>query len=160
MKKKYKVDVTLPAPSLEYIQAFKDRNPQTKARFVFDFSLFLAMMGSASHLTFWGGIYSMVVFVVILSAFLINAFVAEVRLENRKRLRTINGRECVAMVDFLEESTSPDVERYVQQVKLMGREFTVAELEALRDHENKYSSMQEEKKARSLLYQIAQVDNF
>lgn len=153
MNKKYKASVEQPAPSVEYIQKLTSENAHTPGRFIFDFSLFLATMGSASYIAFWGGIYSMVVFVVILSAFLINAFVAEVRLENRKRLRTINGRECVAMVDFLKDSTSPEVERYVQQVKLMGREFTLAEFEALQDHEKKYFAKQKEEKARSLLYQ-------
>jgi hypothetical protein len=152
MNKKYKANIDQPAPSAEYIKKLNGHNAHTAGRFIFDFSLFLAMMGSASYLAAWGGLHSMVVFFVVLLAFLVNAFIADIRLENIKRLRAINGQECMAMVDFLKDAISPEVKQYAQQVKRMGREFTVAEFEALQDYENKYSSAQKEARARSFLY--------
>lgn len=154
MMRKYKVDIALPAPGVECIQELNSQNAHTTGRFIFDFSLFLATMGSATFLAIWGDFNSAIVFVVMLVAFLINTFVSDFRLQNRKLLRVINGQECIAMVDFLKHSISPEVHLYVQQVKNMGREFTVAEFDALQAYENKYFAQQKEANARSLLYQI------
>lgn len=76
----------------------------------------------------WPGIISIVVFVAM-------TLIEEVRGKNIKKLKPINGSQCIALVEFLKEAQSQDVKRYVNEVKGFDRPFTVGEFEALMNHE-------------------------
>lgn len=154
MFKNYKVDVNQPAPKMAEIDAIIAANTSSVA---FNAVCFLSMFGVIAIAACAGNIkfeIAIVAFSVVLMIFLLTGFVNDLRKGILKRLRPIEGMECAEMVHFLKTAESPDVLRYVAEVRKMGRRFTHLEFSELQAFEDRAMAKIREAKAVEALYGV------
>lgn len=152
MYMKYTVDVTRPAPEMAEIDTIIAAN-NSSLSFITVSAISVASVFCIA--AFSGNvdikIASMVIFLALV-VFTFTGYFADYRSRIVKKLLPIDGAQCAEMVHFLETAESPDVLRYVAEVRKMGRRFTHLEFSELQAFEDRAMAKIREAKAVEALY--------
>ncbi len=154
MYKKYTVDVSKPAATLDELAQVLNSN--RSSRFFQGLQAFtmVGVMSGAALMQYYPKSVAPFFFLACLIVFLYMGYLGDYRRGAMNQLKPISTEQSYELLDFLETAENPDVLRYVEEVRKMGRPFTQQEFNKLKEHEARMATSAIEKRASELLYGV------